>query len=142
MLRTRSNKQYSTLKAKPYHSVSTRAGKIALLDSLVRQIVNLRDKCCITCGSIYQPECSHFYKRRFHATRWDLRNCNRQCRTCNNLHNINPFPYMKAMQERYGADEVVKLLELRDSKKHFSDAELDELIVERRAELRTLRAAA
>ena len=120
-------KRGKAIQPRPYHPVNSRQGLIRELDRLVSLIVRKRDDGCICCGSKESLECGHFYKRRYHSTRWSLVNCNAQTHRCNGRHNVDPFPYMRAMQERYGADAVVGLLKLRDSGKLYTHAELVEL---------------
>jgi Bacteriophage Lambda NinG protein len=128
--RSRMKERRRGLKVRPYHAAGTRQGLIKELDRLTSLIVRKRDGKCLTCGSTESLECSHFYKRRFHSTRWSLDNCHAQCSRCNQLHNVKPFPYLFALQEKIGKDAVLELLALRDSGKHFTDAELQGLISE------------
>ena len=71
------------------------------LDELVKEIVFLRDKDCVTCpiwydikplthhgSNVMQP--GHFIKRGCKTVKWDLRNVYKQCKTCNYLHNHYP----------------------------------------------------
>ncbi len=71
------------------------------LDELVKEIIFLRDKDCVTCpiwydikllshhgSNVMQP--GHFIKRGCKTVRWDLRNVYKQCKTCNYLHNHYP----------------------------------------------------
>ena len=126
----------SGLQARPYHSLSTRQGLIAALDSVVSKIVRKRDGHCLTCGTEDDLTCSHFYKRRFHSTRWSLANCHAQCSSCNNRHNVDPFPYLYALQEKIGKDAVLELLKVRDSKIYFTDDQLRTMLDEFRAHLK------
>lgn len=73
---------------------------IELLDSLVREIVRLRDNYCITCKrhrNAVTLEVGHFIPRRYQATRWDLRNCHAQCMECNRNHHGMPEAYRHAI---------------------------------------------
>ncbi len=97
---------------------------IAELDRLTSIIVRRRDRRCVTCGTSQGLQCSHFYSRRYLAIRFDLRNCNAMCGTCNRRHNHDPFPYMEFMQEKYGPDVVAELHELRMRRHKVTDEEL------------------
>jgi 5-methylcytosine-specific restriction endonuclease McrA len=76
---------------------------VAELDRLTSIIVRRRDLRCVTCGERRALQCSHFHSRRYLATRFDLRNCNAMCVRCNRRHNSDPTPYLRFMNERYGA---------------------------------------
>ncbi len=71
------------------------------LDNLVKEIVFLRDKDCVTCpiwynikpethhgSNVMQP--GHLIKRGCKTVRWNLKNVYKQCKTCNYLHNYYP----------------------------------------------------
>src|SRR3712207_4957313 len=89
---------------------------VAELDRLVSIIVRRRDRRCVTCGETRGLQCSHFYSRRYLQTRFDLRNCNAMCASCNRRHNGDPEPYLKFMTERYGAEAIAELEALRDDR--------------------------
>jgi hypothetical protein len=97
---------------------------IAELDRLTSIIVRRRDRRCVTCGSSRSLQCSHFYSRRYLAIRFDLRNCNAMCSGCNRRHNVDPFPYMTFMKERYGPEVVLELHELRMAPCKVTDDDL------------------
>ena len=108
---------------------------VAELDRLVSIIVRRRDRRCVTCGEARGLQCSHFYSRRYLRTRFDLRNCNAMCATCNRRHNEDPEPYLRFIRERYGEEAVAELEGLRDGAGKVTDEEL-------RRELERLRALA
>jgi hypothetical protein len=126
----------SRMNAKPHHPISSRAGMVKELDRLTSLIVRKRDGCCLTCGTTENLECSHFYKRRWLWTRFDLTNCNAMCHDCNGRHNVDPFPYLFKMQERCGKDAVLELLNLRNTTAQLPDDRLQSLIVEYRQMLK------
>ncbi len=128
----------SRMKPKPYRSAATRAGMVQLLDILTSKIVRLRDKCCTVCGSTYDLQCGHYWKRATHATRFDLVNCNALCARCNYRDNIDHDPYSFAMLEKYGGEEMEKLRDRFFSGRKFTDADLQRLIVEYKEKLRTM----
>lgn len=106
------------------------------LDTLVSQIVRLRDRYCRTChiavefnadGLPVTLTCSHFIRRGHHSVRWDLRNCNCQCMGCNQYNDRDPKPYRIFMLEKYGKKVVAELEEASFRTKSFSRADLEEL---------------
>ena len=88
---------------------SERKKLIKTLDRLVSQIVVLRDKECVTCGSDVLVHCGHFHSRQHFATRWDLENCHAQCDPCNLRHEHDPYPYTRFMLKKYGAQKMDEL---------------------------------
>ncbi len=97
---------------------------VAELDRLTSLIVRMRDRRCATCGERRGLQCSHFYSRRYMATRFDLRNCNAMCAECNRRHNSDPEPYLRFINERYGEGVVAELDRLRRDGRKVSDEEL------------------
>lgn len=109
--------------AKP-SAEGSRRWLVAELDRLVSIIVRRRDRRCVTCGEARGLQCSHFYSRRYLATRFDLRNCNAMCATCNRRHNEDPAEYLRFMNERYGPEAVAELDRLRSGGHKVTDEEL------------------
>lgn len=97
---------------------------VAELDRLTSIIVRRRDRRCVTCGEPRGLQCSHFYSRRYLATRFDLRNCNAMCAGCNRQHSSDPSEYLRFMNERYGADVVAELEGLKTDTRKVTDEEL------------------
>ena len=104
--------------------VGSRRWLVAELDRLTSLAVRRRDRRCVTCGSARGLQCSHFYSRRYMVTRFDLRNCNSMCVECNRRHNVDPTPYLRFMNERYGPDVVAELNASRMSVRKVTDEEL------------------
>lgn len=129
MFTRRSFMSRSAFRRKP-HEVGSRKWLIAELDKYTSIIVRRRDRRCVTCGKTYHLQCSHFYTRRYLIIRFDLRNCNAMCGRCNIRHNSNPFPYLDFIRERYGAEVVAELHELRMSLRKITDNHLRELLEE------------
>jgi Bacteriophage Lambda NinG protein len=96
----------------------------AELDRLTSTIVRRRDRRCVTCSEPRGLQCSHFYSRRYLATRFDLRNCNAMCAGCNRRHNSDPAEYLRFMNERYGVEVVAELDGLRSDTRKVTDEEL------------------
>src|ERR671939_606211 len=103
---------------------------IAELDRLTSVIVRKRDKRCVTCGSVQGLQCSHFYSRRYLCARFDLRNCNAMCASCNRRHNRDKGPYEHYMLEKYGAGVVAELGSLKMRLGKTTDEDLEDLLKE------------
>ena len=56
--------------------------KIKYLDFLMRRYILLRDKYCQRCGTPYNLECAHCFRRGHMNTRYDDRNCMTLCTKC------------------------------------------------------------
>ena len=140
--RLRESGNYGGLKIKPYHSIKTRKGIKDELDRITSLLVRARDGRCVTCGTTEDLQCSHYFKRRFLATRWNLQNCNAQCAEHNELHNRVPWPYREYMVKRIGEDGLDELFKLRNSKWRPSDDELQALLDDLNRQLREIRKAA
>jgi hypothetical protein len=103
---------------------------IAELDRITSLIVRGRDGRCVTCGSWQGLQCSHFYSRRYLASRFDLRNCNAMCAGCNRRHNRDRRPYERYMLKAYGRGVMSELDGLRLSLEKVTDEQLRELLDE------------
>ena len=99
----------------------TRKGLEKKLDQLVKEIVFIRDKHCVSCpiwkelkegfkgSNIMQP--GHLFKRGSKNIRWDLRNVYQQCKTCNYLHNYHDHvltSYALGVLGEEGYNELIK----------------------------------
>ena|SRR5438067_10712748 len=104
--------------------VGSRRWLVAELDRVTSLVVRRRDRRCVTCGEARGLQCSHFYSRRYIATRFNLRNCNSMCVECNLRHNVDPSPYLRFMNERYGPEVVAELDRLRRGVSKVTDEEL------------------
>ena len=103
---------------------------------LTADYVKARDGCCVTCGATEGLTISHWIKAGKQIVRYDLRNCNCQCSTCNNTHNHYAYFYDNYMLKRWGAGVMLELTELAkqyDSKNFkWSVLQLREMVAERR----------
>jgi hypothetical protein len=131
----------SRIKARPYHSLTTRKGLVDELDRVTSLIVRKRDVVCITCGEA-RPElltASHFYSRRWLNVRFDLRNVACQCWNCNaNVHAVNPWPYTSWFLDNYDTSVMAELFELRNRKQTPSTDELRFMLSEYRLLLKEM----
>lgn len=108
----------------------TRKGRIKKLDKIVTDILRLRDKVCVTCGRPDASTSSHYITRRWHATRWDLTNCNLQCRPCNYRHGKDPAPYSLFMVKKYGKEAVERLSIKARKRTNYKNYDLDDIYEE------------
>lgn len=138
MARGKRTKRLGTARPKPG---SRRAIK-AELDRLTSLIVRARDGRCVTCGTTEGLTCSHYFKRRFLATRWSLTNCHAQCAPCNERHNRIPWPFRAYMVKLIGEHGLDDLFALRNSAWRPSDEELKTLRCQYQMTLKTMRKAA
>lgn len=84
-------------------------------DRLVREIVILRDGFCVCAppakghSETLQP--GHLITRAKKSVRWDLRNTNCQCASCNLLHEFYAEIYTRWFIGEFGTDCYIKLVE-------------------------------
>lgn len=75
------------------------------LDKLTSVLVRLHSDRCCTCNKkldFKHRQCGHYVPRVVQTTRWDLRNCNVQCATCNVEKGGNLKKYAEFMKTEYG----------------------------------------
>ena len=106
---------------------SQRKKMIKQLDALVTQIVQKRDKHCVTCGKNVGLYCGHFHSRTHYGTRWDLMNCHAQCNPCNLRHEADPFPYTRFMLRRYSIQALDDLYQRHRNITKYKTADLEEI---------------
>ena len=79
------------------------------LDSVFSKFIRERDNyICVTCGKPGN-DAGHFEKRSHRATRWDIRNVNCQCRSCNSYLGGNLIEYAIYLQRKYGSGVIIEL---------------------------------
>jgi len=111
---------------------------VKTLDKLVSKIVVARDKRCITCGKTERLGNGHLFSRIAYSTRWDLRNCNAQCVSCNYRHEYDFYRYEQAFKNKYGEEAYHELYRQFNKPRKFTDKELKELLEELNAEYQIL----
>ena len=119
------------------------------LDAAVRRIVKLQEPGCITCDEVdpRELECSHFFRRGFEPTRFDVApdgNNHTQCRLCNRKHGKDRRPYEGWFLKRFGpvrGPAIIKSLDERaHSDRQFTPIELEELLRDVTEKLKALTA--
>lgn len=107
----------------------TRKSLVNKADSLVSQIVRLRDRKCVECGSIEKLTNGHVLSRRSYSTRWDFTNCYAQCWPCNFKAAMTSAASYHAWYVRtFGADSFDRLYRLWEGGRKWSRLELIELV--------------
>ncbi len=95
------------------------------LDTIFSRYIRLRDSdsngyCkCISCGKIgfwKDMDCGHFVNRSHTGTRFDEKNCNAQCRSCNRWDEGNNIGYTSGITKKYGSKVIDELLVKKHSK--------------------------
>lgn len=85
------------------------------LDRTAREIVFLRDDYCVCPApdkghsTIMQP--GHLITRGKESVKWSLWNLNKQCSSCNLLHEFYPERYTAWFLTKFGAEEYARLVE-------------------------------
>lgn len=67
---------------------------------------------CVTCGKLDVPErmdAGHFVPRQHLFTRWDERNVNPQCMSCNRFKEGAKHAYAQYLMEKYGPEVIAEL---------------------------------
>lgn len=97
---------------------------------------------CISCQRVLSYEymdCGHYIPRTNMATRFDEKNCNGQCVTCNRIKLGNSREYRAGMLLKYGGADVLVLEARKNAMKSWSRYELEGLIEYYKQEVKRLR---
>ena len=76
--------------------------KIKYLDFLMRRYILLRDKYCQRCGTPYNLECAHCFRRAHLNTRYDDCNCCALCKKCHLYLDTHPEEKKEFFKARLG----------------------------------------
>jgi hypothetical protein len=91
------------------------------LDEVTRQILHKMypHPICFVCGRVapwfhpqknkYGIQVGHFISRRVHPLRWDFKNIEPQCSSCNKNHQWNTLPFTARMVATYGEERIAYL---------------------------------
>ena len=125
----------------------TKANLVKELDKVFSEFIRLRDTPggfgrCISCQKIItysNCDCGHYINRKHMTTRYDEKNCNAQCRSCNRFDEGNIQGYRKGLIAKIGEKET----ELLEVKKHgvstMGKFELKILIIEYKSKVKELK---
>lgn len=97
---------------------------------------------CISCQRVLSyeyMECGHYIPRSNMATRFDEKNCNGQCVTCNRIKLGNSREYRAGMLLKYGGIPVLVLETRKNAVKSWSRYEMEELIEHYKKAVKALR---
>lgn len=97
---------------------------------------------CVSCNLWLHwtdGDAGHFCSRKHNNTRYDKRNVQFQCRSCNRFYEGKKYEFGKWLVEKYGEDIIDELNQLAHQPKRFKVLELQELIEELRKELKELK---
>lgn len=117
------------------------------LDKVFNAFIRARDTSgkqftCISCNTIKplkQLQAGHFYSCEFTAVRWDEKNVNGQCISCNIFDQGNFPGYLKGMIKKYGQTTVDILDVKKNNKAKMSAFEYEILISEYKEKIKTLK---
>lgn len=118
------------------------------LDDAFSEYIRLRDAdsdgivTCITCEDKHhwaEVDCGHFVPRINMATRWELKNCNGQCRLCNSTTDGKYHEHADAIDRKYGPGTADKLVKQGREERHFAEHELQGMIDELRKEIKAVK---
>jgi hypothetical protein len=116
----------------------TRASLVKKLDTEFSIYVRKRyavDKkaTCFTCDKIDdwdKMQCGHFQSRKHYATRWDENNCQVQCVGCNVFKYGEQYKFGIYLDQIYGTNTAISLLNKARTEHKIKDFELIEMIEE------------
>ena len=103
---------------------------VAKLDKIVSEIVILRDKKCVLCGSKNRLGSGHIFSRIAYSTRWDLTedgNVHVQCWPCNYRHVRDQYPYFGWYEHMYGKRNFIKLRQRFKTTVKYKTYELEDM---------------
>ena len=96
---------------------------------------------CVTCGKEHHYKAmhaGHFLSRRFASTVFEPMNCHPQCNHCNTYCGGAADKYREFMQQTYGDIAIQYLEDLSRTVRQWTRAELVEMKLEFREEIRAL----
>lgn len=108
------------------------------LDRKLSIYIRARDGRCMVCGSQENLQNGHYISRAYFMVRWDDRNCNCQCASCNRIHEKDPEPYRQFMVDKYGDEVIQTLSQLAHSGQKLSHSDLHEIEKEIEKKLKNL----
>ena len=114
----------------------TRTSLIKKLDTVFSIYIRRKDAVndiaqCVTCGKKdhwSKLQNGHWASRRHYSTRWDERNCNVQCASCNVFRAGEIYLYTKYLCSQYGDNFPEELSAKSQTICKFTDVELQDMI--------------
>ena len=104
---------------------SPRQRAVKMADDECRELVMLKEPCCVTCGKPGRGDWSHYITKSHYNTRWDIRNTHNHCRRCHMIfHDIDPTAYHDFMIQFLGQEEFDKMRLLGNQSSNFSTQDI------------------
>ncbi|MCI1681418.1 MAG: recombination protein NinG [Bacteroides sp.] len=125
----------------------TKSELITRLDNVFSLYIRLRDASpngtfrCISCGQIKsfeQADCGHYISRQHMSLRFDEKNCNAQCKTCNEYQDGNIQRYRMGLITKYGEETVEWMESQKNQINKISESDLRDKIAYYRKEVKRL----
>ncbi|MFV0587397.1 recombination protein NinG [Bacteroides reticulotermitis] len=125
---------------------STKSKLVAKLDGVLSKFIRWRDSRpnasfrCISCGRVLpidQADCGHYINRQHMSTRFNEKNCNAQCHTCNRFNGGNLEGYRQGLIAKYGESIVSELESRKNELTKYSESDLKEMINHYQKELKS-----
>ena len=107
------------------------------LDKVFSNYIRLRDSdskgyvSCITCGRVlyYKDlDCGHFISRKDLANRFDEKNANGQCKSCNQFLQGNLEAYERMINIKWGKNTSEELIDKKNTVSRITYYEYEEMI--------------
>lgn len=137
--RTKKTKQINLVKAgwllkTKYVSVSKLIKKLDIIFSKYKRLFNVTKQGyirCFTCNAFLtfrQTDCGHYIGRENMSTRYEEKNTEPQCHSCNRFAEGKKDIFAINLQKKYGADILLWLNKKKNEIKQWTATELEELI--------------
>lgn len=128
---------------KPIRKKSDKTKMYDKIHAVMREIAILEyGNKCVICGRTNEQDViqgGHVIPKKSSLnTRFDRMNVFPQCRTCNSIHTRNQAPYIAWYIKTFGVGTFDALLERSRITKQFKQWELDELLEQKKQELKRL----
>lgn len=120
----------------------------AKLDRIFSEFIRLRDTDengigrCVSCGKIIHwkdGDAGHFVNRKHLSLRYDEKNVNLQCRSCNRFDEGNNTGYYRGLVFKYGYDVIDYLAVKKYNYCHLGEVEYEALIEEYKEKVKQLK---
>lgn len=125
-------KQWKKTKAKAKQDLMTKKDYIKILQQLVNKFVRLRDGAfCISCNKPIKgkTDAGHLFScGNYPSVRFDLRNINSQCITCNQFNGGRIHEYRENLVKKIGIYEFEDLERKAHENRQYSIPELKDMI--------------
>ena len=139
MDKTALKSKLKALKSKTATEKKPRSAERKLIEKLDREFslfIRHRDSkngsfVCISCHKpkpFEQADCGHYFNRQYISVRFDLVNCNAQCRKCNRFQEGNIQGYREGLVDKFGKQALNELTVRKVTTKKYTLFELEKTI--------------